>query len=287
MGTVNILFLTSVPENAPALDLNVESRTIEDVLEQSANSERFRLFRHARLRREELEHTLATFQPHIVHFSGHGSSNGALLLEDHDGQRWDLDRSTLRTVFKAYGQSTRLAVLNACHSEVAGNTLREVVPYVIGNAIAVYDDAAIEFAKAFYATLFRGETLYKSFREACRSAAQLDASRGQVPQLLDTPHQLDPRQVKPVEQWVQQKTHDPPPAISTSPDISRSEVRAVLSKHLRLDADLEAFAIERFPDVYQRWSSGMDRVSKVNLLLVLQEPAQIAAALASFLKRAH
>ena len=78
MDTLNILFLTSVPENEPALDLNVEFRKIEDVLDESANSQRFRLFRHARLRREELERTLATFQPHIVHFSGHGDKKGVL-----------------------------------------------------------------------------------------------------------------------------------------------------------------------------------------------------------------
>lgn len=287
MATVNILFLTSVPKSEQALNLNVEFRTIENVLEENVNAERFRLFRHARLRREELERTLATFQPHIVHFSGHGSARGALLLEDHDGRRWDLDRDTLRTVFKAYGQSTKLAVLNACHSEVAGNTLREVVPYVIGNAIAVYDNAAIEFSKIFYSTIFTGETLHRSFREACRAAAKIEASRGNVPQLLDTPNHPDPRQVKPLEQWVQRLAPNPPLAFSPSPDVSRSQIRELLGKHLRLDADLDAFAIERLPDVYQRWSTGMDRVAKVNLLLVLHEPAEIAAALARFLKTAH
>lgn len=201
MGAINILFLTSVPAQEQALDTNAEFRKIDDALEDSPNSARFRLFRHARLRREELERTLSTFQPHIVHFSGHGNSVGALILEDQEGRRWDLDRDTLRTVFKAYGQSVKLAVLNACHSEVAGNTLREVVPYVIGNAVAVYDDAAIDFATTFYRVLFQGETLHKSFRAACQAAGMHDASRGQVPQLLDTPHHSDPRQVKPLEHW--------------------------------------------------------------------------------------
>lgn len=113
--TINILFLTSVPKNEASLALNAEFRQIEETLDESAYTHRFRLFRYARLRRDELERTLEAFQPHIVHFCGHGSPNGALLLEAPDGQRWDLDRDTLRTVFKGYGKSVRLAVLNACH----------------------------------------------------------------------------------------------------------------------------------------------------------------------------
>ena len=285
MSTINILFLTSMPENIQGLDSNLEFRKVEDVLEDSPTAGRFRLFRHARLRREELEHTLATFQPHIVHFSGHGSPRGALLLEDSNGLRWDLDRDTLRTVFKAYGCSTRLAVLNACHSEIAGNTLRGVIPYVIGNSIEVYDSAAIEFAMFFYASLFNGETLYKSFREACKAAGKIEASRGQVPQFLDTPQCPDPRQVKPLEQWGTPGADKVPLPLSPGTNISRSEVRVLLNKHLKLDSDLDAFAIERFPDVYQRWTSGMDRTAKVNRLLVLHESALIAVALASFLKK--
>lgn len=193
--------MTSVPENTPVLDLNTEFHLIDTALERSVNARAFRLFRHARLRREELEKTLAVFQPHVVHFSGHSNSRGYLLLEDAAGDRWELDRDTLRTIFKAYGQSVKLAVLNACHSEIAGNTLREVVPYVIGNSIAVYDSAAVKFAETFYDSLFQGESLHLSFRNACNAVGSIDPSRAHVPQLLTTPLQPDPRKVRPLNLW--------------------------------------------------------------------------------------
>ncbi len=286
MDTINILFLTSVPAESHALNTDAEFRKIEDALEESPKSTSFRLFRHARLRREELEHTLSTFHPQVVHFSGHGTAAGALLLEDPNGRRWDLDRDTLRTVFKAYGQSVKLAVLNACHSEAAGNTLREVVPYVVGNSIEVYDGAAIEFATTFYRTLFQGETLSKSFRAACKAAGAIDNRGGQIPQLLDTPNHPDPRQVKPLENWAAAESKSVAPAqtkplesqVGVAP--SRAELRVQMNNQLKTDADLDAFALDEFPTVKMRWSSGMDRTAKVTLLLQLQEPRDIAVALA-------
>ena len=112
VSTINILFLAAVPEGEALLAIDQEYSTIEDELDVSPNGERFRLFRHARVQRPELERTLSTFQPHIVHFAGHCSKNGSLLVEGGtDGQRWELDRDTLRTIFKAYGQSVKMVVL--------------------------------------------------------------------------------------------------------------------------------------------------------------------------------
>jgi hypothetical protein len=210
-------------------------------------------------------------------------------LEDSEGRRWDLDRDTLRTVFKAYGQSVKLAVLNACHSEVAGNILRDVVPYVIGNAVAVYDNAAIDFSTTFYQALFQGETLHKAFRAACQAVGKQDARRGQVPQLLDTPQHPDPRKVKPLEHWGQPEVASENKHQTSLPrlghEITRAEVRALLNGQVKLDADLDAFALDEFPDVYARWSRGMERTAKVNLLLELQTPSQVATALAKYRKQ--
>jgi hypothetical protein len=153
--------------------------------------------------------------------------------------------------------------------------------------VAVYDSAAIEFARSFYASIFGGSTLYKSFRDACRAAAALDASRGHVPQLLDTPGHPDPRQVTPLQHFGPRPDTDGPTASSSETEVSRSDIRALVKKNLKLDADLDAFALEQLPDVYDRWSIGMDRLSKVNMLLALHEPAEIAEALASFLKKAE
>ncbi len=48
--------------------------------------------------------------------------------------------------------------------------------------------------------------------------------------------------------------------------LSPTQVRTLLDEVLRTDADLEGFCLDFFPQVYRRFSNGMDRVSKVSLL---------------------
>lgn len=52
---------------------------------------------------------------------------------------------------------------------------------------------------------------------------------------------------------------------------SSAEVRSLLERSIRSDADLNAFCLDYFPDVYRRFGSSMERVEKINLLLT-QEP---------------
>lgn len=50
-------------------------------------------------------------------------------------------------------------------------------------------------------------------------------------------------------------------------ELSRDSVRKQIMKSLPSDADLEAFISDFFPEVYQRFSAGMQRTQKVTLLL--------------------
>lgn len=291
MSTINILFLAAVPQGVATLELDKEYRVIEDMLDASPLATRFRLFRHARVQRQELEHTLSTFQPHIVHFAGHGSKHGALLVEGTDGQRWDLDRDTLRTIFKAYGQSVKMAVLNACHSEVAANVLRESVSYVVANSIAVFDEHAIIFSKTFYSTLFKDETLYKCYRDALKALETSDPQGALIPQLLTTPSSPDPRSIKPLASWLRNEKQPPNPhlprledLLPTGSTLTRSDARRALDKYLPLVDDFNRFIVEVFPETFARFGSGMNRVACSSLVIQLHTPEEILRQLAAFLK---
>ncbi len=50
-------------------------------------------------------------------------------------------------------------------------------------------------------------------------------------------------------------------------------LREQIDTLFRIDADLDAFCLDEFPEVSQRFSAGMDRVVKVNLLLQLVDRA--------------
>lgn len=56
---------------------------------------------------------------------------------------------------------------------------------------------------------------------------------------------------------------------------SRAALRKLLAAALPTDAELDAFCIDEFPEVQQRFTDGMDRTSKANLLLLFSEPAEL------------
>jgi predicted phosphodiesterase len=68
-----------------------------------------------------------------------------------------------------------------------------------------------------------------------------------------------------------------------SVSIHRAQLRELLFSVLRTDSDFVAFVLDYFPEVQQKFSSGMDRTSKVNLLLESEDSDEILKAL----HRAH
>lgn len=50
---------------------------------------------------------------------------------------------------------------------------------------------------------------------------------------------------------------------------TRASIRAIIEKLLITDSDLDGFCVDYFPFVYKRFTNGMDRISKVNLLIEL------------------
>ena len=57
------------------------------------------------------------------------------------------------------------------------------------------------------------------------------------------------------------------------------QLRDQLAGALRTDQDLDAFCLDCFRDVYDRFTAGMDRTGKINLLLALAEPEEITRCL--------
>lgn len=56
-----------------------------------------------------------------------------------------------------------------------------------------------------------------------------------------------------------------------SPSPERAAIRRLIYTVMRQDSDLEAFCLDHFPDVYSRFSTNMDRIAKVTLLLAVAD----------------
>lgn len=66
---------------------------------------------------------------------------------------------------------------------------------------------------------------------------------------------------------------------SRGPAVSRQRVREQLAERLSTVEELDAFCLDYFPEVKRRFTGGMDRLARENLLLEMQDSAEVQAAL--------
>jgi hypothetical protein len=179
-----ILFLGANPSDTTRLALHREVREIEQRLRASEHRDAFRIEQAWAIRATDLQEQLLRHRPSIIHFSGHGSLAGELLLEDESGQAKPVTTAALGNLFRVLGQDIRCVVLNACFSEAQARTIAEHVDSVVGMTAAVEDHSAIAFASAFYQALGYGEDVQTAFDLGCGQIALAGLGYANVPRLF-------------------------------------------------------------------------------------------------------
>jgi hypothetical protein len=160
---IKILFLAANPTDTPPLGLDEEIRSIDQALRQAEYRDKFELVQKWAVRVTELQSHLERYQPDIVHFSGHGSSSGEIVLEDNSGTSRAVSNRALSQLFALLKDNIRCVVLNACFSEPQAQAIAQSIDCVIGMSKAIGDVSAIRFAAAFYQALGFGRDVNTAF----------------------------------------------------------------------------------------------------------------------------
>ena len=120
------------------------------------------------------------FQPHILHYTGHGgkvpiSNETYLACEDDDGEEKPVFGDDLSRI-AADSKSLQLVVLSGCmtaqtHNQdalrgVGTSLLRGNLPAVLAMQYSILDDSGIAFAKKFYEELGKGSSVIEAVNEA-------------------------------------------------------------------------------------------------------------------------
>jgi len=151
-----ILFLAASPTNAQRLRLDEELKRIEQALRGSRTYE---LHSKMAVTPSDLLRGLLEVRPDVVHFSGHGASNGGLVLENSNGRSKQVSPRALAELFEPLAQEVECVVLNACYSERQARGISEHVCYVMGMENEVADKAAIAFTEG---SIWRWEPAVRS-----------------------------------------------------------------------------------------------------------------------------
>lgn len=164
---ISILFLAADPTDASRLRLGEEVREIQEKLQLSKSRDQFILHQRMSVRPMDISQALLDVSPQIVHFSGHGTSAGALCVENRAGQIHPISPEALGALFEIFAGEVNCVILNACYSAVQAQAISKHIRYVIGMSQAIGDKAAIAFSIGFYQALGAGRSIEEAYKLGC------------------------------------------------------------------------------------------------------------------------
>jgi len=178
-----ILILSANPKGTNQVRLDEEVREIEEGLKLSLLREKFEIISKWAVRPKDLRRALLDYQPQIVHFSGHGTGDNGLVLENDSGKIQLVTTQALARLFKLFKDKIECLVLNACYSEEQAKAIHQHIDYVVGMRKAIGDRAAIKFAVGFYDALGAGRTIEDAFEFGCTSIDLENIPESDVPKI--------------------------------------------------------------------------------------------------------
>ena len=161
---VKVLFLGANPRDTPPLRVDEEIREIQRTIKQGRERDNIQVETVWAVRPHDITQALIDFQPHFVHFAGHGGGEeGSFAAENDVGFAHVIPVGGLVQAFKAVGQGVRCVIVNACRTERLAQALAATGPCVIGMRQPVGDQSAIRFSIGFYQALAAGKPVETAF----------------------------------------------------------------------------------------------------------------------------
>jgi hypothetical protein len=163
MNKVKVLFLAANPVGTAQLQLDQEIRGITAKVRAAAYRDALELISCWAVRPDDLLQAFLQHQPHIVHFSGHGTRTDQILLQDQNGQPRPVGPAALTQLFRTLKDNVRVVLLNACWTRPQAEALARTIDCTIGMNRAISDEAAVVFAASFYRAIGFGRTVQEAF----------------------------------------------------------------------------------------------------------------------------
>jgi hypothetical protein len=190
MSKVKVLFFAADPLSRPPdggeprLLLDEDVREIRSKVRAAEHRDALEFDYHLAARPDDLLQGLNETHPQVVHFSGHGGSQGLLLMDPQDGWAHYVNADALAQLFRAFRGDIHLVVLNACFSLPQAEAVAEVVGCAIGTSGAISDAAAIAFGASVYRAIAFGHSVKTAFDQGCAALALSHPSERDCPRLV-------------------------------------------------------------------------------------------------------
>ena len=179
---LKILFLSANPHQD--LSPDEEYRIIEDVVSKSRARDNILLVPKFAVRINDMISAINEEEPHIIHFTGHGTKNGELRLTDSSGDMDELlSTENLKKLFLTT-KSVKLVFLSACHSISQAEVISSHIDYVIGMNRRINDVTAMALAERFYGSILAGKSIDDAFNQSIVRLETEYKREADIPKLL-------------------------------------------------------------------------------------------------------
>lgn len=181
---ITVLFFASNPRDQVQLSLDEEVRSIKEMISKSRHRDVVKFESCWAVRPGDILQYINQYQPTIVHFSGHGSSNDELVLMDNNSNTKLVSLDAIVQAMSVANDNLRLVFFNTCHSKNQAHSVVEYIECAIGMNTAITDEAAQIFAAQLYSSIGFGLSLDKAFNQA-KAALMLEGiTEEQTPTLF-------------------------------------------------------------------------------------------------------
>ena len=162
---ITVLFLASNPLDQNQLRLDEEVRAIHEMIRKSEHRDAVLLESRWALRPQDLLQAINECNPHIVHFSGHGTDTDEIVFQDDSGRTKTVTKDALVQVMNACSGDLQLVFFNTCYSIGQAEAIVEHVQAAVGMNTSIGDRAARVFASQFYSAIGFGKSLAVAFEQ--------------------------------------------------------------------------------------------------------------------------
>lgn len=180
---ITILFFASNPITESKLRLDEEARAIMEKIRLSEYRDTLQFETQWAVRPSDLFQAINETNPTIIHFSGHGSVFGEIVLQNPDGSEKLVSPDAISQAIATVSDEVKLVFFNACYSEIQAQNIVNYIDAAIGMSDAVDDDAACIFAAQFYSAIGFGLSVEQAFNQAKAELLLESAASVDVPQL--------------------------------------------------------------------------------------------------------
>lgn len=163
---ITVLFFATNPMGTTQLRLDEEARSIQEVISKSKHRDSISFESRWAVRPLDILQAINEINPDVVHFSGHGSDAGDLVLENTDGSAKLVTKEAITQTIMASSDKIHLLFFNACFSYGQAAEVISHVDAAIGMTASISDKAANAFAAQFYSSLGFGLSVEKAFEQA-------------------------------------------------------------------------------------------------------------------------